>query len=132
MTRVGDDQFRPLVMVVDDEPDLVELVTDILILEGFPSLGVSNCDEALTAARHAEPNLFLIDVMMHDVSGIELARRLRANGFSHTPCIAVSGFETMLAAARDSALFDGYLRKPFDVDELAQAVNCLIRDTAAL
>jgi CheY-like chemotaxis protein len=65
-----------------------------------------------------EPYLFLVDLMLPGIDGIELASRLRAGHFRDTPIIAMSASAAMLAAARRSTLFQETLAKPFDLSTM--------------
>jgi CheY-like chemotaxis protein len=69
------------------------------------------------------PALFLVDVMLPGMSGIELAEQLRAGGFARTPMIAMSASPGMLRAAAESRLFQEILPKPFDLTTLLDCVG---------
>jgi CheY-like chemotaxis protein len=113
----------PQIVVIDDEPDVLDVLCDVLELEGFSVLCLDRPQEAEALRAGANPCLFLIDIMLPEISGIELARGLRADGFPRTPMIAISASETMIASARRTGLFQEALSKPFDLDQLVDAVE---------
>jgi CheY-like chemotaxis protein len=110
-------------VVVDDEPELLELVCTVLGEEGYAvtCLGHPREVEALDDEGR-EPGLFVLDIMLPEISGIELARRLREHGHRHTPMIAMSASPEMVRAARESNLFQEALPKPFELDAFLDAI----------
>jgi len=70
---------RPLVLVVDDEQDLVELISLNLERNGFSSLAAEDGDAAIELTKRHQPDLVLLDLMLPGVDGTEVARRLRAD-----------------------------------------------------
>lgn len=67
------------ILVVDDEVEIVELLTDYLRAEGYRVTIASNGREALDKAGAEKPDLVILDIMMPDLDGFEVCRRLRAN-----------------------------------------------------
>ena len=109
------------VAVVEDEPSVLELVRDVLAMEGHEPLGFNHPYQLQALTLH--PDLFLVDIMLPDQTGIEVAQRLRDHGYADTPMLAMSASSSMLTAARRSGLFQDYLPKPFDVGQLLTAVD---------
>jgi two-component system, OmpR family, response regulator len=112
------------VVVVDDEHEVLDLICSVLKEEGYAVVCLSH--PVLTddlKGRDPEPHLFMLDIMLPSMSGIDLAHRLRRDGFAETPMIAMSASPTMLDRAHESALFHGYLGKPFDLDTLLRTVE---------
>ena len=116
------------VLVVEDDPELNELLGAYVQIAGFEYDTAQRGAEALTAARDRHPSLILLDVMLPDFDGFEVCRRLKSE--EATRCIPV----VMLTALdREEHRRQGmqcgacrYLTKPFDPDQLIEA----IRDTA--
>jgi CheY-like chemotaxis protein len=106
---------RPIV-VVDDEPDVLDLLCQILQDEGYAV--VCHAHPREVAADPCDVALFLLDLMLPTMTGIALARQLRGTGFPHTPMIAMSASRDMLEDASQSHLFQGMLAKPFDLNGL--------------
>jgi two-component system CheB/CheR fusion protein len=94
-------------------------------MEGFDVTTVATGTEALKAARHFDPNIILLDVGLPDLSGYEVARRLRGEPqFAKTILIAITGYDTPEARALTAAAgFDHHVCKPFNFDELAKLLN---------
>jgi CheY-like chemotaxis protein len=118
------------VVVIDDEPDVLDLIHDVLCEEGLPVIAVNRPDRAVNLATQTMPKLFLVDLMLPDCDGIELARRLRQMGLEETPIVAMSASMGMLSAAEASALFDDTLAKPFDLNALLDCIDRLANDEA--
>jgi CheY-like chemotaxis protein len=112
------------VVVVDDEPDVLGLICSVLEDEGYSVICLDHPDLiGSLKSPEAPPQLFMLDVMLPSMSGIELAQRLRDDGFGDTPMIAMSASTTMLHRAQQSELFHDSLQKPFDLDTLVEAVR---------
>ncbi|MGD9693583.1 MAG: response regulator transcription factor [Phycisphaerales bacterium] len=122
-------QRRPRVLVVDDEPDLVDLVSMNLEGAGYDVLRAGDGLEGLHAARAEQPDLVILDVMMPEMSGVEVARRLRADPrTSSTPVLML----TARASEGDqvSGLASGaddYITKPFSMRVLLARVEAALR-----
>src|SRR5450759_5264058 len=112
------------VVVVDDEPHVLDLICSLLEDEGYSVVCLSHpvMTEDLKG-RDPQPHLFMLDIMLPTMSGIQLARRLRQHEYKDTPMIAMSASSSMLQLAEQSALFQHFLGKPFDLDALLQAVE---------
>jgi two-component system OmpR family response regulator len=119
------------ILVVDDEQDLADLVTSALGFAGYTASSVGRGLDALTAIAASRPDLIVLDVMLPDIDGFEVCRRLRSRGDS-TPVI----FLTARDASEDTmAGFDrggdDYLTKPFRLDELLARIAAVLRRTSA-
>lgn len=114
------------VLIVEDEQDVAELISDVLTLEGFetcPSYG----EAALADALRFEPDLVLLDLMMPVVDGFEVARRLRAHSQTRDlPIVVMTAMHD--AASRAAEIGTPYvLAKPFDIEQLAEKVEDALR-----
>lgn len=112
------------IVVVDDEPELRELVRHVLEDEGYQVLAFAH-PLPVTRVREREerPRLFLVDIMLPDMNGIVLAARLKDEGFAATPKIAMSASRQMIDQATASHLFDATLDKPFELDALLDTIE---------
>jgi CheY-like chemotaxis protein len=111
------------ILIVDDEPSILELIHDILEQEGFSVLVAHNGAAALRQIQQRPVALVLTDLMMPQISGIELARRLRGD-----PKTAAIPIILMSAAMPPGAsdLFVALLHKPFPIEKVTQIVHqCL-------
>ena len=119
------------VLVVDDEPSLTDLLSLALRYEGWEIRTAGDGAGALKTAREFRPDAVVLDVMLPDVDGLELLRRLRAD----TPDIPIL-FLTARDAVEDriaglTAGGDDYVSKPFSLEEVVARLRGLIRRTRA-
>ena len=114
------------ILVVDDEATLRETVVDALEAEGFKVLAAADGREALIRFREDRPDLVLLDLMLPELSGIEVCRIIRAE----------SGVPIVMLTAKDSELdkvvglelgADDYVTKPFSLRELSARIRALFR-----
>jgi PAS domain S-box-containing protein len=113
------------VLVVEDNHDIRETSCELLAMAGFDVTGVSTGSEALEKAPAFCPNVVLLDVGLPDLSGYDVARRLREMPqFASTLLVAITGYDTPEARALSSAAgFDHHICKPVNFDELARLLN---------
>jgi two-component system OmpR family response regulator len=120
------------ILVVDDEPYITDLLGAALRFEGFSVEVAATGAEALALAHEGRHDLVLLDVMLPDINGTEVCRRLRANGVS-TPVL----FLTARDATEDKVAGltvggDDYVAKPFSLDELVARIHAVLRRTSGL
>jgi CheY-like chemotaxis protein len=121
-------QMDRTVVVVDDEPDVLDLVCEVLELRGYTLVCLEQPPQPdAVRAQVTDPSLFLIDIMLPGTTGIEVARGLRDHGYVYTPMVAMSASRGHLRAARESGLFQDILSKPFDVHRLVEVVERQVR-----
>jgi len=118
----------PLVLVVDDDPQVREVVRVNLELEGYAVREAANADEGLAAVEHDAPDLILLDVMMPQVDGWEMLRRVQErHGIGSIPVVMFSGqLESAVereAAERGARAFVG---KPFDLRALIEQTKQIV------
>jgi two-component system OmpR family response regulator len=118
------------ILVVDDEPYITDLLGAALRFEGFDVETAATGAEALTLSERSHHDLVLLDVMLPDVNGTEVCRRLRARG-SRTPVL----FLTARDATEDkvgglTVGGDDYVTKPFSLDELVARIHAVLRRTS--
>jgi two-component system OmpR family response regulator len=118
------------ILVVDDEPSIVDAVATALRYEGFDVQEASTGREAIEAARRFEPDLIVLDWMLPDIDGIEVGRRLRAQGFKTAVLFltAKDGTENKVEALRAGG--DDYVTKPFSLAEVVARAQAILRRTA--
>jgi CheY-like chemotaxis protein len=110
-----------LILVVDDDPDIVQFITMVLEDEGYQVVSAVN-GGALALASDRHPAAILLDIMMPKMDGIEVSRRLRANPETASiPIIAMSASERLKNAGSTMAVDDG-LAKPFSLVHLTEKV----------
>ncbi|MDT0301407.1 response regulator transcription factor [Streptomonospora wellingtoniae] len=121
---------RPRILVVDDEPNIVDMVSTVLEFHGFEMAAAATAAEAYAAARTSPPDLVVLDVMLPDGSGFEVCRTLRRS----LPRVGI-----VLLTAKDAHServagltlgADDYVTKPFNIDELLARVRAVLRRIA--
>ncbi|HEY5185613.1 MAG TPA: response regulator transcription factor [Actinomycetes bacterium] len=114
-------------LVVDDEPNIVELLSESLRFAGFEVVTARGGQDALRLAREHQPDLAVLDVMMPGLDGFEVVRRLRSEGLR---------FPVLFLTARDSTEDtitgltvggDDYVTKPFSLGELVARIRAVLR-----
>lgn len=118
--------FMQRILVVDDDPEILSLLKRGLSYEGYAVETVSNGAEALAKAREKEPDLVVLDVMMPEMDGVEVARRLRQAGDVPILMLTAKGTVADRVAGLDGGA-DDYVVKPFAFDELLARVRALLR-----
>jgi two-component system, OmpR family, response regulator len=119
----------PRVLVVDDEPNIRDLVEVALRFHGFTVTSARTGEEALRHAREARPELIVLDVMLPDADGFELCRRLRADG-DEVPVIFLTARDAPSDTVTGLTLGgDDYVTKPFSVDALVARIRAVLRRT---
>jgi two-component system OmpR family response regulator len=118
----------PRVLVVDDEPSITDAVSTALRYEGFETEQAATGRAAERAIDEFRPDLIVLDVMLPDLDGLELARRLR-DGRQHTPVIFLTARDATEDKVAGLALGDDYVTKPFSLAEIVARVRAVLRRT---
>jgi two-component system OmpR family response regulator len=117
------------VLVVDDEPNLVEVLTMALRYQGFAVETASTGREALAAVGAFRPHLMVLDVMLPDMEGFDVASRLGAQR-SAVPIIFLTARDSTEDKVRGlSGGGDDYMTKPFSLEELVARIRTILRRT---
>jgi two-component system OmpR family response regulator len=118
------------ILVVDDEPSIVDAVATALRYEGFSVDEARTGREALAAVAADEPDLIVLDWMLPDIEGIEVGRRLRAQGVRSAVLFltAKDATENKVEALRAGG--DDYVTKPFSLAEIVARTQAILRRTA--
>ena len=119
-------------LVVDDEANICALLSATLRLTGFEVRVASSGQEALAAAAEFGPDLVVLDVMLPDLDGFEVAQRLRATGQPPVPVLfltARDAVEDRISGLTIGA--DDYVTKPFSLEEVVLRVRAILRRSRA-
>ena len=117
----------PKILIVDDEPNIRDLLTTSLRFAGFAVRAVSNGAQAISAVLEEEPDLIILDVILPGLSGLKVCSGLKSNPLTkHIPVLVFSVLDV-----RDRALdagADAFLLKPIERLRLIEAVRELLTD----
>ena len=114
--------IAPLVLVVDDDPDILDAICDILEGEGYRVARARHGLEALLRVEAERPALILLDLMMPVMDGVAFSHELRLRpAVRDVPIVVISADGNRQRAASVGAT--GYLAKPFDIDSLLAHVS---------
>lgn len=122
-THSGDGARPTVILVVDDDPDILEALSEILEVEGFEIRRARNGREALDRLDPGRPDLILLDLMMPVMDGWEFAQKLRAiPNLDPPPIIVLSADRNVASRAKDIGAV-AYLGKPFELEDLLRLVH---------
>ena len=116
------------VLVVDDEPSITDAVATALRYEGFETMEVGGGRAAEQAIDTFRPDLIVLDVMLPDLDGFAIARRLR-DGNQRVPVIFLTAKDATEDKVAGLALADDYVTKPFSLAEIVARVQTVLRRT---
>ena len=126
---MADGDRIPKVLVVDDEPNIRELVEVALKFHGCAVAVSASGKDALHQTETYEPDLIILDVMLPDMDGFEVCRALRTDG-NDVPVIFLTARDTTSDTIRGLTLGgDDYVTKPFSVEALVARVRAVLRRT---
>ena len=114
------------ILVVDDEPNIAELLSAALSFEGYQVGVAATGAEAIEQVRSFRPNLVMLDVMLPDLDGTEVCRRLRNQG-EQMPIVFLTARDTTQEKVEGLSMGDDYVTKPFSVEELMARVGAILR-----
>ena len=126
-------QMKPKILIVDDEPDVVQLIEYNLKSAGYDVLTSTDGQDALQQARASSPDLIILDLMLPEVDGLDVCKVLRRDtGTAGIPIVML----TAKASETDRVLglelgADDYVTKPFSPRELVLRVKRLLRSESA-
>jgi two-component system, OmpR family, response regulator len=114
------------ILVIDDEPFITDLLSAALRFEGFRVEVATTGREALEMVRPGRHDLVMLDVMLPDLEGIEVCRRLREQGIG-VPVLFLTARDATEDKVAGLSVGDDYVTKPFSLDELVARVRAVLR-----
>jgi two-component system OmpR family response regulator len=132
---VAETDRKPFVLAVDDEQHITELVAMGLGLQGFEVERATTGREALAAIEKRRPDLIVLDVMMPDLDGFEVAKRLRQTegAGNRVPIIFLTARDATQDKIEGLRLgSDDYVTKPFSIEELIERVKAVLRRSSGI
>ncbi len=117
------------VLVVDDEPNIRDLLSTSLRFAGFSVHAVANGAEAVYAAEKGEPDIILLDVMLPDMNGFSVTKKIRSMGINAPVLFLTARDETEDKITGLTVGGDDYMTKPFSLDEIVARIHAILRRT---
>jgi two-component system OmpR family response regulator len=123
-------QVEARLLVVEDDPNILELLSASLQFAGFEVTAARTGSEAVTAAKRSRPDLVVLDIMLPDLDGFEVIKLMRAEG-ARTPVVFLTARDATDDKIRGLTLGgDDYVTKPFSLEELTARIRAVLRRTA--
>ena len=119
----------PRILIVDDEPSIRELLTTSLRFAGFGVRSVSNGAQTISAVLEEEPDLIILDVMLPDMNGFSVTKRLRSAGYTAPILFLTAKDDTEDKVMGLTVGGDDYVTKPFSLDEIIARIKAILRRT---
>ena len=126
---VAEKSFEAKLLVVDDEPNIRELLTTSLRFAGFDVVPAADGAEALKLAEQHRPDLVVLDVMMPDMDGFTVTRKLRERGRDMPVLFLTARDETGDKVTGLTVGGDDYVTKPFSLEEVVARIRAVLRRT---
>jgi len=130
MTRIGKGEK---ILIIDDEENLVDLISNILKHEGFVTVSAYNGKDGLEKAKQEKPHIIILDIMMPQMDGFEVLKRLKE--YEETKDIPVI---MLTAKTEDSAVIESwrkgaefYIPKPFEIEEVLHVIELILKNKYA-
>ena len=117
------------ILVVDDEPNIRDLLTASLKFAGYEVAAAANGNDAINRALDWTPDLILLDVMLPDISGFGVTKKLRSAGSEIPVLFLTARDETQDKITGLTVGGDDYVTKPFSLDELHARISAILRRT---
>jgi DNA-binding response OmpR family regulator len=119
------------IMVVDDEPDITDIVQTFLSGHGYQVITENNPHKVIEKAKNFHPNLILLDIMMPDVDGYDICAALKKEKeFASTPVVFLTGKDRSEDMGRSfKSGGDMFIKKPFSCERLLEIVNIVLLST---
>ncbi|MCD8739909.1 response regulator [Mucilaginibacter roseus] len=120
------------ILIIDDQPEMLELMTDVLTPEGFTVTALLYTDNIVQTVNIHQPDIVLLDHLLAGINGGELCREIKMHPLTASlPVILLSGYPRLLEAFGDYGC-NAFIPKPFDLDELITTINnCLDKSAYA-
>jgi len=124
-------QTEAKLLVVEDDPNILELLSASLKFAGFEVSTATSGSSAVNAAKERRPDLVVLDVMLPDLDGFEVIRLMREGG-TRTPVVFLTARDATDDKIRGLTLGgDDYVTKPFSLEELTARIRAVLRRTSA-
>ncbi|GAB1694203.1 response regulator transcription factor [Krasilnikovia sp. M28-CT-15] len=130
-TQTAQKQTEAKLLVVEDDANILELLSASLRFAGFDVSTATSGSAAVTAAKDVPPDLVVLDVMLPDLDGFEVIRLMRESG-ARTPVVFLTARDNTDDKIRGLTLGgDDYVTKPFSLEELTARIRAVLRRTSS-
>ncbi|MCW1804698.1 response regulator transcription factor [Brachybacterium sp. NBEC-018] len=127
--NTADQEYEARLLVVDDEPNIRDLLATSLRFAGFEVFTASTGNEAIREATEHQPDLVVLDVMLPDMDGFTVTRRLRDRGEEYPILFLTARDETQDKVNGLTVGGDDYVTKPFSLEEVVARIRAVLRRT---
>ncbi len=118
----------PRVLVVDDDPAILEICSDLLETEGYSVMVATNGRQALEQIETDRPAAVLMDIMMPVLDGVTTCRQMKADPhLARIPVVLMSARTNLNRANQELICADALVAKPFDIDHLLNTIHSLVQ-----
>lgn len=115
------------ILVVEDNHAILDVITLILQSEAYKVSGLNKGEDLMKHIESFKPNLIILDIMLPDADGRELLKQLRSdNGTANIPVLMISARYTEQNVEHGEFRPNGFLEKPFDIDELLEKIEGIL------
>jgi DNA-binding response OmpR family regulator len=123
----------PRILIVDDDRDLLEVVSSLLARKGFEVESNINWDEANKKIEEFQPQVILLDVFLSGIDGLEICKKLKEDPMtSHIPIIIFSGYPRVAETVMYEYGADDFITKPFEVEEMIEKIHNVLSKRSAM
>jgi len=123
--------MKEKILFIDDDPDIVRLVKETLLDEGFDFVSAGDGEGGIKEAKKSHPDLIILDMQLPDIDGFEVCRRLKADEeCKEIPIIMLTGRFKKTSDKVDGLEggADDYVLKPFETEELLARIRAVLRE----
>lgn len=114
------------ILIIDDNPEISELVTDTLQPLGYHITAVDHVTDIIDIVKQTKPDLIILDYILEGINGGEYCAQIKRNNeLQHIPVIILSGYPKVLASLGDYGA-DMIINKPFDITDFSERVKDLL------
>lgn len=118
------------ILIVDDDNDILEVMTEALVYEGYEVKGLQKTDNIFPEIIQYKPDLVLLDYILNGVNGGELCHQVKINRHtSRLPVILMSAYPRVLQSLGDYGC-DMFISKPFELSEVISSIQQLLKESA--
>jgi DNA-binding response OmpR family regulator len=115
------------IMVVDDEPDILFTVGQMLKISGYEVIKATNGEACLNELNKAIPDLVLLDIMMPEMSGWDVAAKIKENpDWRNIPIVFLTAKGDTMSIGMGNLAAEDYITKPFDIEDLKKRVEKIL------